>query len=144
MAYDFPSLDGTGWVKDPRIKIDSIFAAYMATDHSQTVLYRNFISSFSKDIQVSANQWSMLPTLVKDNLGRMFSSYFDSVDIDVSLDENSMNASTNQFLLVVSGTVIQDGITYDISKELQRNSTKTTSITDFKSENIVYQENYNG
>lgn len=138
MAYPIPSLDGSGFITDPSLKIDYIMACYCSTQYSQTILYRNLISSFSKDIQLSAQQWEKLPGLVEASLNRLFSSYFDQTDIAVNIDDNSMDAASSTFKLIIEGIVRQDGSSYQLSKELYVNHSKVSSVTDFNIGNIVY------
>ena len=37
MAYPFLSLDGSGYIREPSLKVDAILASYASTQYSQTV-----------------------------------------------------------------------------------------------------------
>lgn len=138
MAYPVPSLDGSGFIYDPALKIDAILANYSVSQHSQTSLYRNRISSFSKDIQMCSQQWGKLPATMQSSLDRLFTAYFDQTDITVQLDESSMNDETASFKLVIFGSVIQDNVSYELSKVLQVTNAKFSSVTDFNLGNAQY------
>ncbi len=138
MANPIPSLDGSGYITDPSLKIDYIMACYCSTQYSQTIFYRNLISSFSKDIQLSAQQWEKLPELVENSLSRLFTAYFDQTEISADIDETSMEDDTNTFKLIIEGIVRQDGVSYQLSKELYVNHTKVSSVTDFSIGNAFY------
>jgi hypothetical protein len=138
MANRIPSMDGSGFITDPSLKIDYLMACYCSTQHSQTVLYRPLISSFSKDIQLSSQQWESLPGYVEASLSRLFTSYFDQTEIAVSIDENSMEDGTSLFKLIIEGIVRQDGTSYQLSKELYVNHAKLSSVTDFNIGNTNY------
>ena len=138
MAHPVPSLDGSGFITDAALKIDAIFANYAATQYSQTVLYRNRISSFSKDIQVCSQQWQRLAEVMQQSLSRLFTAYFDQTDITVELDESSMNDETATFQMFISGSVIQDNTSYNLSKVLQVTNAKFSSVTDFNMSNIPH------
>ncbi len=138
MAYPVPSLDGAGWIHDPALKVDMILANYASTQYSQTILYRNLISSFSKDIQLCSQQWNRLPETMLQSLDRLFTAYFDQVDITVDLDEDSMNAETNSFQVLITGSLVQDGKNYDLSKVLQVTNSKFASVSDFSLGNQKY------
>lgn len=138
MAYPVPSLDGSGYITDAALKIDAIFANYAATQHSQTILYRNRVSSFSKDIQLCSQQWNKLPETMQTSLDRLFTAYFDQTDITVQLDEDSMNEDTASFKLYISGSVIQDNHSYELSKVMQVTNAKFSSVTDFNMSNSHY------
>jgi hypothetical protein len=73
---------------------------------------------------------------VETSLERLFNAYFDQVDLTVNLDEDSMNADTSTFKLYIMGTVIQDGKPYDLSKMLQIDNAKFSSVTDFGLGNV--------
>ena len=49
-----------------------------------------------------------------------------------------MNADTSTFKLYIMGTVIQDGKPYDLSKMLQIDNAKFSSVTDFGLGNNQY------
>lgn len=138
MANAIASMDGTGFITDASLKIDYVMASYAATQYSQSVLFRDSISSFSKDIQMASQQWEILPDLMQDNLNKMFSAYFDNVEIMVRLDEDSYNDSSNTFKVFIEGIVSQDGESYQLSKELYVNSKKFSSVSDFSPGNINY------
>jgi len=138
MPFPVPSLDGSGFITDAALKIDAIFANYAATQYSQTVLYRDRISSFSKDIQMCSQQWQKLPDVMQQSLNRLFTAYFDQTDITVELDENSMNDETATFQLFISGSVIQDNTAHNLSKILQVTNSKFSSVTDFNMSNTPH------
>lgn len=138
MAYPILSLDGSGLITDPSLKIDYQMACYCSTQYSQSFLYRNLISSFSKDIQLAAQQWEKLPELVENSLSKLFTSCFDQVEINVSIDDTSMEDDSPIFKLIIEGIVRQDGVGYQLSKELYVNSTKLSAVTDFNIGNSYY------
>lgn len=138
MAYAIASMDGSGFITDPSLKIDYIMACYASTQYSQTVLFRDSISSFTKDVQMCSQQWERLPDTMQSNLNKMFSAYFDNVEIIVRLDDASMEDSSNQFKVYIEGIVSQDGQSYQLSKELYVNSKKFSSVSDFSPGNINY------
>ena len=138
MAYAIASMDGSGFITDASLKIDYIMACYASTQYSQTVLFRDSISSFSKDIQMCSQQWERLPDTMQNNLNKMFSAYFDNVEIIVRLDDASMEDSSNQFKVYIEGIVSQDGNNYQLSKELYVNSKKFSAVSDFSPGNINY------
>lgn len=138
MAYPFLSMDGSGFIHEPSLKVDAILASYAATQYSQSVIYRDIISSLSKDLQRCSQQWDKLAGIVEGSLDRLFNAYFDQVEINVVLDEESMNADTSTFKLFIMGTVAQDGKPYDLSKMLQISNSKFSSVTDFGLGNKQY------
>lgn len=138
MAYPVPSLDGSGYIQDPNIKVDTLFANYAATQYSQTILFRDNISSFSKDIQLCSQQWEKLPEYIKVSLDRLFTAYFDQVDIYVELDEASMESNDGTFKLLITGTVVQDTVSYELGKVMQVTNSRFSSVTDFSLGNARY------
>lgn len=138
MAYPVPSLDGSGYIQDPNIKVDTLFANYAATQYSQTILFRDNISSFSKDIQLCSQQWEKLPEYIKVSLDRLFTAYFDQVDIYVELDEASMENNDGTFKLLITGTVVQDTVSYELGKVMQVTNSRFSSVTDFSLGNARY------
>ena len=138
VAHPVPSLDGSSFITDPHLKIDAILANYAATQYSQSVIYRNIISSFSKDIQQCAQQWDKLPDSMQRSLDRLFTAYFDQCDVQVDLDQDSMDADNASFKITVVGSVTQDGVAYEIGKVLQITNTQFSSVTDFSLGNAQY------
>lgn len=138
MDNPYLSLGGEGLITEPAAKVDAILAGYAATQYSQSILFREIISSLSKDIQLCSQQWEKLPNYVQQSLARLFSGYFSQTDISVTLDEASMNADNASFKLLIAGTVVQAGVPYDLSKMLQISSGKFASVTDFGAGNAIY------
>ena len=138
MDNPYLSLGGEGLITEPAAKVDAILADYSAVQRSQSVLFREIISSLSKDIQLCSQQWDKLPKYMQDSLARLFSSYFSQADISVTLDEASMNAENSSFKILISGTLVQAGVPYDLSKMLQISSGKFSSVTDFGAGNAAY------
>lgn len=138
MDNPYLSLGGEGLITEPAAKVDAILADYSAAQYSQTILYRDIISSLSKDIQLCSDQWEKLPSFMQQSLDRLFSGYFSQADIGVTLDEGSMNAENASFKILITGTLVQGGVPYDLSKMLQISSGKFASVTDFGAGNAIY------
>lgn len=140
MANPYLSMDGSGFITIPSLKADAILASYASTQHSQTVLYRNIISSLSKDIQLCSQKWDKLPDFVKTSLSRLFNAYFDQADVEVTIDEDTMNADTGTFNMYIMATLTQDSKTYDLSKLLTITNNKFASVSDFSLGNSHYAQ----
>lgn len=104
-----PSLSGAGWISDPDVIANQLFATFFLTDYSQTALYTGHVSSFAYCMHLynpNDQDRTKLTSLIDKVLTVYYLRYFDDVTVETSLTQDSEDFSKlelNIFLEYVDG-----------------------------------------
>lgn len=82
MKTVFPDYDG--FISDPKVIADNIFACTLVCKASQTAVFYGRISSLDNLMMQHANNVSELRSAVSEMYKTLFEHYFDSADVSVS------------------------------------------------------------
>lgn len=120
-----PSLSTDGWVTDIRKKADLLLAHYFASDYSQSNVFLSRITSLSYQVQTFGHDPTQLRTLIQNGLETYLSRYFDSVEVNVTIEKGA-RGDTARYDIRFDGVVVQDGLRYSIGRliEIQNNKVK--------------------
>lgn len=132
MAVQVPSLSASGWVGNISEKLDKLIGYFFVSEFSQSHLYRGNIASFPYIIKQCAENQSLLLSETTKVLTNLLKSYFDRVQVDVTVTNEDVN-KPGELSLIVDAKVVQDGVTYSVGKELQIINAKVVAI--FKANN---------
>lgn len=130
MATSLLTLDGAGIVTDPYQKIQLILAYLLATQASQSNIFKSHVVSISDIIRRKGSQSIDMRTEVEDSIKRVFNRYFDNVDINVSIDKSN-KVDKSEFDVVIQCQVTQDGKTYDVARTLSVLNDKIKLVSEF-------------
>lgn len=132
MAVQVPSLSASGWVGNISEKLDKLIGYFFVSEFSQSHLYRGNIASLPYIIKQCAENQSLLLSETTKVLTNLLKSYFDRVQVDVTVTNEDVN-KPGELSLIVDAKVVQDGVTYSVGKELQIINAKVVAI--FKANN---------
>lgn len=114
MAYSLPTLSSAGYIQDPAQILDNLLSYFFVADYSQSNAHYGNIASLPYIIKVNSNNRDGLTRDVERTLSRMLASYYDTVSINVTVEEN--NASPESYDIKVTGSVTSKGRTYGLAK----------------------------
>ncbi len=126
---DVPTLSTSGWVGEISEKADRLTSYYFVSEHSQTNLYRDAVTSLPYQIQQFGHDEFELRQGVQGALSQYLNNYFDSVE--VSADTSRPNPEDpNRITLTVSIIVTQDGVQYSLGRLIEVVNSKILNIID--------------
>lgn len=119
------SMDSRGLLYDPVAIVDARLVDYFYTLRSQDSNFKNY--SLIYDLARSNNNEDSIATNISESLTRMIQPYFDQVDIQVIpvTDED-----TNQIKINIGISVIDEGTTYNIGRELLTRNSQLMAVTE--------------
>lgn len=134
-----PTLNSKGYAKTPEERLDAILTYYQSLNPSMTNRYRGKIRSLQNAIWeagTDSNNIERLVAIVKDDLTKIVSNNFpDGATIEVTSKAERVDGAT--FNLLISGTVIENGKTYDLSGSLDRIESRFMDVFDVTRVNTV-------
>lgn len=120
-------LGSSGWASGVIEMLDLLLADFLVSNHSQTELYPNSVSSF---VWLCA-EYGQNPTLMaektKSVLEQYLGSYFDTVVVDTSYQDVS-DTDLSGYTLKMYINVSKDGVSYDTSQLFQLKEGKFKSV----------------
>lgn len=113
-----PTLSSDDWVEGTEKKADYLLAHFFESDYSQTSLYLGRISSLSWVIQEGNNDMNRTLSLLRATINDYLSRYFESVETEVSINQDNQ-PSSYVFLNLYIGFTDSDGNEYTLSRLLK-------------------------
>jgi len=113
-----PTLSSDNWVDDSEKKADYLLAHFFESDYSQTSLYLGKISSLSWVIQEGNNDMPKTLSLLRTTINDYLSRYFNSVETEVSIN-NDNQPSSYVYLNLYIGFTDSEGREYTLSRLLE-------------------------
>lgn len=113
-----PTLSSDDWVDGTEKKADYLLAHFFESDYSQTSLYLGKISSLSWVIQEGNNDMNKTLSLLRTTINDYLSRYFESVETEVSINQDNQ-PSSYVFLNLYIGFTDSDGNEYTLSRLLK-------------------------
>lgn len=126
MKKPYVSIGDMGLITDVKLVMDSIFAKYVTTKASQSVLDRKRIVSFPKTYQQYSNNADAFADQVKTDLETLFNEYFDSVTVDTSVGE--VLREHNTVNINIQLMVYEGGVKYGLNESLSSIESVTLSL----------------
>lgn len=129
MPIKVPSLSSAGWLTNLNEKADALMSYYIGSEHSQTHLYRDKVTSLPYHIQQYGNSPLKLKDAVERDLSDYFQRYFESADVTVTVDEPNQD-DPERINLQVKVTVTENGKRYSLGKLIETHKSKIKKIFD--------------
>lgn len=132
MAYVAPSLDSKGWITDPNEYLVRLFTYYVASNYSQSLLFKGNILSMQKAIQQFGPNMEGLASRMQSDLTSIFGRSFggDNVMVEVVVDESTGDwQQTAKINLLISATVKYRGTNYELRKSIANTDSIFTKFT---------------
>lgn len=111
MTTAIPALDPTGWVTNKYDIIELCFKHFLASDQNQSNIFKDNISSLKYILAMHSKPEELRRGIV-NNLKLLYESYFEYVDIDVTLRDED-----NIIKVMIGGKLTDsNGKTYQLEK----------------------------
>lgn len=121
----YPAVSSVGFIKDPVEIATALFTVPFVSNHSQSTLYRDVISSIGYIYQQSGGYTDTFPGEIEDMYTNLFSRYFSSVSVTV--EALSSDQPEDYVILIVYGDGTEE---------------RNLSDTIFEENGIIYASNY--
>lgn len=122
----FPSLTTLGWVTSLEHKADQVFAYFIASQYSQSVLYHGMISSLPHLLELYGNKPDELRRQVTDALNSFLGKHFQQVDTGVEVLAGNDAA---RYKLRIHCTIDENGKSYSLGRLISILDSKVTQVT---------------
>lgn len=124
----YPTLSEVGNVYDPVQKVEWIFADYIASKHSQSILFFGQVSSLIFDEYRGQYDGFLTSQEIEQSLNKLYSAYFDSVEISVFDDSKDNSQETH---VRIQGTLTDKGKNYQLNEVLHFNNGRIKRLAKF-------------
>ena len=111
MTPILPALNGNGWVTDPTILLNTLFAQCLVADYSQSTIYDGTITSIPYLVATYQDNPLVMATKLEEALTLYYSRYFVQVTVLVTYSD----VPDILYPLYISIDVIVGGITYSLA-----------------------------
>lgn len=128
MSQKVPSLSTSSWVNGVGEKADKILSYFFLSENLQSQLYAGNISSLPQIIQQYGDQQITLASKIEDALNKMLGGYFDSAQTQARV--KVIDGDESKLEILVDGIVTQDGVPYNIAKEIKATNSVIETIMD--------------
>ena len=130
-----PTLSARGWLQDPISTLDLLFAHFLASDYSQTYMYPDNVSSLPYLIHLYGDKPDELVNNIRDTLSKYMGRYFDTVDIDVRVDNSNGNIR-DVYSIILNLSVIREDTVYEIGRILRIKDGKFNKVIKLNNDGI--------
>lgn len=120
MAVQYPSLTAEGFVKDPQRIAAMLMTNALASDASQSNLYRGAVTSIQSIIQKTGQDVRAMTQMLQNELENMYRRYFDQASFEVRIEPLSAE-KPNTLNIKLEGKIVSDGVRYDLGRALMVN-----------------------
>lgn len=125
MSKDLPTFNG--WVSELAKKTDSLLANFFVSEHSQTHIYKGNVTSLPYIVKTYGNDQVTIRTEIDRVLNLLFGRYFDTVFVDVTVEDTSTDGD-NRMNIVVDVTVIENETRYSAGRLISTVNSKIMEI----------------
>lgn len=123
------TLDSRGIVTDPYQKVQLLLAYLVATQASQSNVFRDSIISIPDIIRRKGQDKLGMKSEIENAIKTTFINYFDTVDVDVGIDDKT-DELEGRFNIVIQAQVTQYRKTYDIANTLAASHDKIELVSE--------------
>lgn len=122
------TLDSSGYVSDPPLIVDRIMRNFFVANYTQTNVHYGQIKSLTHLISRHAENMFELSDAIKRALESMLGAHFESVIVDVEINEiDNANVLQN---IKITASVYSGDIAFDVGKLLSLVRNKISNIED--------------
>lgn len=111
----YPTFSESGWITDPKQKIEWIFSDYIKAKYSQSIVNYGKISSLSFDEFDGNYEGIKTADIIQRSLTKLYSAFFETADIEVKDDSLSNSEVTT---VTIKGILSQGGQRYQLNENL--------------------------
>jgi nucleotide-binding universal stress UspA family protein len=114
MTIPVPSLSASGWVIEIAEKADKLMANFFASDYSQSNIYKGSITSLAYMVREWSKDTYTLSTNMERELFNYLSRYFEEVQVDVSVSEETVSGQGTVLSIELDVIVVENGQRYSL------------------------------
>lgn len=118
-----PTLSDDGWVHSGALQADYVMAHFLASDYSQTYVYKDNVSSFGWLVATYNNQPNELMIQTRRVLSLLMGRYFNNVVVDAR-DATDPTAPSKFIMAIFVEYQPADGVTRNITQLVQIKGSK--------------------
>lgn len=120
MSIPLARLDSAGWVTSAPEKAATLFEYYLRSEHSQSNMFRGKVASLPYTLSLGLHNFVTLENHIQSELTNMFTPWFDSSEIRVSVDAAKAidDPDLIEYGIMISGTVGENGRQYPLNRIL--------------------------
>lgn len=121
------SLSDVGWVDTPDIILSKLLGYYILTDAAQSVAFRGNLINLPETYYLYMNDPTGMSVQVREDLEKLLSRYFDSVDVSTE----AVAESDSRFNILIYAAVITDkGVRVSMGKVVEMQSSGVKKVID--------------
>lgn len=117
MAIALPMLTTEGWVVDPKLQLNRIFAHIFLTDYSQSNIYAGKVTSLQYIIAEQGPNTNNIPEKLEKAISTILKRYFDNVEVFVK-EKPSTSSEDDKYNLTLEAIVYKENVSYDLKTGL--------------------------
>jgi len=115
-----PTLSGAGFTNDGRVKLYKLFAYFIASDYSQTVLYYGNVSSLKYLLMKYGDDFTTLKSEINSTLMSMYRRYFPTVEVNTDVvEENGPDGTVYNKLTIEITCIDKDNKEYSLTQDIR-------------------------
>lgn len=126
MKVPLPSLSSKGWITEIAEKCDMLLSYFFISDHSQTYLYKNNVTSLPYLIQQHGHEKNKLNNEIEKALFVYLKRYFDDVLIETSVQEDEKEKS--KLDITIDIIINEDGKRHSLGRLIRSLNSKIVEI----------------
>lgn len=125
-----PTLSTDGWVRSNSKRIDYLLVYFFVSDYLQSTLYQDKVSSLPWILKENPRDMNAAAEAVRRQLNIYLAAYYDSVSIDVSVEDTDPTVSAAKTTMMIRATVTLNGETFQVPKLLKIVDGKLAEFSD--------------
>ena len=126
------ALDTNGWIDDPVILGDYIFACSMLANKSQSIIFNDSVMSFQDTLAATAKEIIPLQQAMRKFFQDLYMRYFDTVDAQCICQE--VDGRINMYITVI---YTSKGSAYSLGRELSDITSKSMKIFEYNNRGVL-------
>ena len=129
MSIVLPTLSADNYLKSSLIMMDRLFAYFLASDYSESFIYKGTISSFSYIIEKYNDNIDDIVSNTKQTLELLYKRYFNDVTVKVRSEEDLSHKGLYTLFISLE-TIDEKAVSRTLAKALQIKDSKVLKIED--------------
>lgn len=113
-----PTLSRKGWLDGVAERADRQLAYYLASNASQTMLYRGNVRSLQATVQAYNNDATRLKSAVESDLTALYLAVFDAVSVNVTVTDTATDGSY-RYNIAMDVVLTEAGQNYQLGNVIQ-------------------------
>ena len=122
-----PTLTTAGWINDTPSMASKLMDYFVASDYSQSQLYRGNVASLAYLVQKYGDTPPLLADSVRETLRPYFAKHVDEIMISVATNDID---GTGEYNLSIDVSLTTNGTSHSLGKLIQISESEIINVTD--------------